>query len=294
MAKVKKRKPSYVNGSMARVSPLKPSLRGAQNWTAAKMRAASYSKKSFLQFCVGVCVLFCLLLSFALWLGGFWPVVLQNSKVFKQNRLMDMGFVVSRVDVMGEGRLNEQDVLKALNVRPGDYFFGVDLETAQKRTESLPWVESAVVRRLWPNRIVVQLVENQPYAVWQNQGELNLIKATGHVIAPVSVKASLPKNLLHVVGKSAGVNAEALSTHIDKWPGLKDRTISAVFVSELRWDLILEGGIKVKLPEEDIGFALARLAKLQRETRLLDRQISEVDLRVMNRVTILPSEDKQA
>jgi len=39
---------------------------------------------------------------------------------------------------------------------------------------------------------------------------------------------------------------------------------------------------------------LARLAKLQRETRLLDRQISEVDLRVMNRVTILPSEDKQA
>jgi len=226
MAKVKKRKPSYVNGSMARVSPLKPSLRGAQNWTAAKVRAASYSKKSFLQFCVGLFVLFFLLLSFALWLGGLWPTVLQNSKVFKQNRLMDMGFIVSRVDVMGEGRLNEQDVLKALNVRPGDYFFGIDLERAQKRTESLPWVDSAVVRRLWPNRIVVQLVENQPYAVWQNNGELHLIKTTGEVIAPVSAKASLPKNLLHVVGDGAGENAEELDRYIREWPGLRAKTVA--------------------------------------------------------------------
>lgn len=294
MAKVKKRKPSYVNGSRSRVSPLKPSLRGAQNWTAAKVRAASYSKKSFLQFCGGVFALFLLLVFFALWLGGFWPAFLQNGKVFKQNRLMDMGFVVSRVDVMGEGRLNEQDVLKAVNVRPGDYFFGVDLETAQRRTESLPWVESAVVRRLWPNRIVVQLVENQPYAVWQNAGELNLIKSTGDVIAPVSAKASFPSDLLHVVGKGAGENAQILDTQIREWPGLRAKTVSAIYVSELRWDIMIEGGVKVKLPQRNIDQALARLAKLQRATQILDRQVSEIDLRLPNRITILPNDAKQA
>lgn len=293
MAKVKKA-PAYKNGGVKRVSPLKPGLRGAKAWTASKVRAAGHSQKNLVQFCGGIFAVFVAITVLALWLGGFWPQIIQNGKTFKQNRLMDMGFVVSRVDVMGEGRLNEQDVLKAVNVRPGDYFFGVDLKEAQRRTESLPWVDRAVVRRLWPNRIVVQLVENQPYAVWQNKGQLALINKEGDVIAPVSEEVTIPAGLLHIVGEDAAEKATELEESLSAWQGLNQRVTSAILVSGERWNIILDDVVTVKLPSGDIKGALTTLAKLQSQTQILERAVSEIDLRLIDRISILPTAPEQA
>lgn len=293
MAKIKNNQ-SYNNGPIKRVSPLKPGLRGAKNWTASKVRAASHSKKSFLQFCMGVLAVFLAITIVALWLGGFWPQIIQNSKIYKQNRLMDLGFVVERVDVMGEGRLNEQDVLRAVNIRPGDYFFGVDLKQAQRRTESLPWVERAVVRRLWPNRIVVQLVEAQPYALWQKEGKLALINDVGDVISPVFDASSVPQGLIHVVGEGAHREVAGLEDSLKEWPDIQRRVRSAIYVSERRWDLILEGDVKVKLPSQKVDTALSNLSSLQSETQILDRKVSAIDLRLSDRISIHPLESEQA
>lgn len=293
MAKVKKA-PSYKNGGVQRVSSLKPGLRGARAWSASKVRAAGHSQRSFVQFCCNVLGVFIAITIIALWLGGFWPQILQNGKNFKQNRLMDMGFVVSRVDVMGEGRLNEQDVLKAVNVRPGDYFFGVDLKEAQRRTESLPWVDRAVIRRLWPDRIVVQLVENQPYAVWQNEGKLALINKEGVVIAAVSQDVTIPAGLLHVVGEGAAEKASILGAQLVAWQGLNNRLTSATFVSGERWNIVLDNAITVKLPAENVEGALAKLAALQKKTQILERAVSEIDLRLNDRISILPTVSEQA
>ena len=247
-----------------------------------------------MQFCGGVLAVLLAVTALALWMGGFWPQLINNGKLYKQHRLMAMGFVVSRVDVMGEGRLNEQDVLRAVNIRPGDYFFGVDLEAAQRRTESLPWVDRAVVRRLWPNRIVVQLVENQPYALWQNEGEFSLVNATGEIIAPVSSETVIPDDLLQVVGKGASIEAEALEKTLALWPALRSRTTSAIYVSETRWDLMIDGDVKVKLPATNVKKALAHLSDLQAKSRILDRTVSEIDLRLPDRITVRPTETKQA
>lgn len=293
MAKVKKAS-SYKKGGVQRVSSLKPGLRGAQAWTASKVRAAGHSQRSFLQFCGGIFAVCVAITVLALWLGGFWPQIIQNGKNFKQNRLMDMGFVVSRVDVMGEGRLNEQDVLRAVNVRPGDYFFGVDLKEAQRRTESLPWVDRAVIRRLWPDRIVVQLVENQPYAVWQNQGQLALINQEGDIIAAVTQDVSIPSGLLHVVGEGAAENASVLRSQLNAWEGLNNRLTSAVFVSGKRWNIVLDNAVTVKLPAENVRGALAKLAELQKKTQILERAVSEIDLRLKDRISILPIVPEQA
>lgn len=46
-------------------------------------------------------------------------------------------------------------------------FFSVDLGAARDAFESLPWVRHAVVRRVWPDRLVVTLEEHQPAAEWQ-------------------------------------------------------------------------------------------------------------------------------
>ena len=50
-------------------------------------------------------------------------------------------------------------------------FYSVDLQQGRKAFESVPWVRSAVVRRVWPDRLAVRLEEHQVAALWAPQGE---------------------------------------------------------------------------------------------------------------------------
>ncbi len=287
MAAVKKRK-MIKSGPVHRVSPLKPGLRGARNWASAQMRAAHHTRKGMIRFTASLFLMFCGLIFLALWLGGFMPHIRQSAHDFKVNRLMAMGFVVKQVDVMGEGRLNEADVRAAIGIYPGEYFFGADLERAQLRTESLPWVDRAVVRRLWPNRIVVQLVETQPYALWQKNGQFSLVSAKGEEIVKLEDVQSLPQGLKTLIGPNAPEYAASIEAFLEVYPDIWARTQSLVHMRSGRWDLYLSGGVKVKLPEIHIDAALQRLADLQQRTQILDRDLAAIDLRLPDRVSFTP------
>ena len=294
MAAVKKRK-NLKTASIYRVSPLKPGLRGARNWASAQMRAAGHTRKAMMRFVGSIILILCALLWLALWLGGFMPQVRQSAHDFKVNRLMSMGFVVKQVDVMGEGRLNEADIRAAIGIYPGEYFFGTDLNRAQIRTESLPWVDRAVVRRLWPNRIVVQIVETEPYALWQQNGQFSLVSHTGEEITKLKDVQSLPTGLKTLVGADAPKHAQIIETELKAYQNIWTRTQSLVHMRGNRWDLYLDGGVQVKLPETDIALALGRLSALQANTQILDRELAIIDLRLPDRIGLRPiSKDDQA
>lgn len=46
-------------------------------------------------------------------------------------------------------------------------FFSIDLVEAQRAFESVPWVRRAIVRRIWPDRLAVQLEEHEVQALWE-------------------------------------------------------------------------------------------------------------------------------
>ena len=66
---------------------------------------------------------------------------------------------------------------------------------------------------------------------------------------------------------------------------------AAVFVGERRWNLRLKNGLDIRLPEQDVGRALAMLSKLDKEDKLFTRDITAVDARLPDRVTVRLSED---
>ena len=291
MAAVGKGK-SIPKGSQ-RVSPLKPGLRGARNWASAQMRAASHTRKGFIRLVLSIIGTLLFIIFLGLWLGGFLPNVMQAGENFKRNRLMSMGFVIERVDVMGEGRLREEDVRRALGVYAGDYLFGIDMDGAQERVESLSWVDRAVVRRLWPDRIVVQIIERQPYALWQHEGEVRVVDASGTAIT--DAKATNFTQLTLFVGENAGEQAVSIHQMMGEFPQIAPRVESFVNVSERRWDMVLdEGAIRVMLPEHNMRKALRHLQSLQAQTQILDRTIETIDMRLPDRLTISPSKPEHA
>jgi cell division protein FtsQ len=66
---------------------------------------------------------------------------------------------------------------------------------------------------------------------------------------------------------------------------------AAILVAERRWNLRLKSGITVRLPEAHPELALATLIGLDRDKRLLSRDISGIDLRLPDRVTVRLSEE---
>lgn len=294
MATLKKGRSKF-NG-MTRVSPLKPGLRGSQNWMAAQVRAAKHSPKAFIRFILKIIGTFVALIFLGLWLGGYLPAIRENANTWKIERLMSAGFVVEQIDVMGEGRLNERDIRLAAQIQPGSYFFGVDLDAARDRTESLPWVDRAVVRRLWPNRIVVQVVETTPYALWQNEGKLHLLADTGDLIVPVDATVSIPSALKTYIGESAPDEARAIEATLEPYSDIWSRVESLVQFPSGRWDLHMRNESVVRLPVENIEAAVQRLAKLDRETFILSREVGTIDLRLPDRIglTAKPAQDTQS
>lgn len=61
-------------------------------------------------------------------------------------------------------------------------FFSFDLERGRAAFESVPWVRRAVVRKVWPMKLSVQLEEHRPVALWaMADGNDRLVNSFGEV-----------------------------------------------------------------------------------------------------------------
>jgi len=282
-----RRKPAPKKRNPARrVSPIKPGLTGARNWATAQVRAASYSRKKMIRLIASGIALLLAILWMALWLGGFIPNIQAAGNKFTKNRLMSMGFVVQHVDVVGEGRISEAEVRARLGVKPGDYLFDMNIETARSRVQSLSWVDTAVIRRLWPNRVVVHINERRPFALWQNNEVIQVVDNTGVVISDANIPdfSSLPL----VIGPGAAENAGHIWQEINKYEHLASDVTAIVYVGQRRWDLVLTGDTRVLLPADQPAEALGRLAKYDEEHGLLNLDVERIDMRVEGRLMLKP------
>ena len=76
-------------------------------------------------------------------------------------------FAVRSIRIDGDLAHNSVLTIRA-NAAPrlAGNFFTLDLALARRAFESVPWVRHAVVNRVWPNRLAVQLEEHRPVALW--------------------------------------------------------------------------------------------------------------------------------
>ncbi len=195
-----------------------------------------------------------------------------------------LGFGLDIVTVSGAAHMTESRILAIAGISDKDSLPFFDVATARARLEADPLVKQASVRKLYPNQIVVDIVERTPYAVWQKDGQLRAIAADG---APIDdVRDSRYVALPFVVGDGANVRAAEFTALLADLEELRPRVEAGVLIGERRWNLKLRNGIDVKLPETDPQAAIATLLRLQREQRILDKDVLALDFRAPDRVFV--------
>lgn len=198
------------------------------------------------------------------------------------------GLVTREVFVTGRVRASREALIEALDVTLGAPLLAFDAEAARRRVETIGWIREAVIERRLPDTIFLRVVERRPLALWQRAGRLLVIDRDGVVIdgaAPLAF-SRLPV----MVGDDAPEHAARLLAVLATEPSLNQRVAAAIRVGGRRWNLRLDNGVDVELPEAGFAAAWRRLADIERRHRLLSRDITAIDLRLPDRLVVRPAE----
>jgi cell division protein FtsQ len=89
-----------------------------------------------------------------------------------------------------------------------------------------------------------------------------------------------------VVGGGAAERVDEFVALIDGVPSLAARIKGGVLVSERRWNIVLDDGVEILLPEDDPASALVQVVALDDGHGLLSREIEAIDLRLPTRLVV--------
>lgn len=195
------------------------------------------------------------------------------------------GFQVKEVKLAGYNHVTPQDILKTAGIKSSTSILFVNADDMRNRLEAMPWIQSASVRKLFPDRIEIAITERQAYALWQINGEIKVIARDGTPIAPYSDDPRYV-HLPIVVGEGAQDKVEEIVDALARLPDLKDKVRAAIRVADRRWTLKMTNGIDVRLPENGFEDAMMHLVSLDRDKQLLTRDITIIDLRLPDRVAV--------
>ncbi|MAW85844.1 MAG: cell division protein FtsQ [Phyllobacteriaceae bacterium] len=211
------------------------------------------------------------------WLGGHVPAIVSAVA-------SGTGFAISQVDIAGNTETSEIDVMGAIGLTGWTALPGFSPEAARQRIAELPWVQEASVQKVYPGTLQVKVSERTPFALWQQGDSVAVIERDGSVIAPYRNDryASLPL----VVGHGAAQKASMFIAGMERFPVIAQRVRGYVRVADRRWDLILDNGVTIKLPERGELAAVQKVVELQQGEGLLDKDIVSVDMRLGERIAI--------
>jgi cell division protein FtsQ len=194
------------------------------------------------------------------------------------------GFRIENVEVIGREQTDPKALLKAAGLKRGDPILAVSPDVVRRRIEAMSWVASAAVERRLPDTIAITIVERKPIALWQHNDKFALIDSKGDNLGPVPDASASALPL--IVGGDAATHASALLSTLATHPDLAKRVQASSWIGSRRWDLRMDNGVEVKLPEDGVAEALQQLADAEASSRILERDVAVIDLRLAGKMIV--------
>ncbi|NIJ66323.1 cell division protein FtsQ [Sphingomonas leidyi] len=191
----------------------------------------------------------------------------------------EAGLRVDTIQINGLKRMNRMTVYQQVLDQNARAMPLVDLADVRTRLLAYPWIKDARVSRRLPDKLLIDIVEREPAAIWQNHGQLMLIDPMGVPLEPVSREAMPDLPLL--IGDGANAQEPVRRDLMDSAPALKPLVRAATWVGNRRWDIIFDTGEKLQLPEgeKEARDALKTFAEKDGAYRLLGRGNLGFDMR---------------
>ncbi len=188
---------------------------------------------------------------------------------------------ITSVEVAGDLKiLDKKQLQPVIEPYTKTNLYLLDEKALEAAIENNPWVHSASMTKMWPDKLVIKIFEQNPVAFW---GDKEMLAENGEII-----KASLPKekgNLpLLYSPNDKGRNMATGFLQIRKW--MKDFPLKMVeFKEDTRgsWQIKLQNGMNVKIGREHQEKRLRRfMVGFDHSLKSVINDVKTVDLRYTN------------
>jgi cell division protein FtsQ len=221
--------------------------------------------------------------------GGHYEAMLRRQGSVPDMLARLVGFGIENIGVSGNHELSQDEVVQLTGLTNTASLPFLDPKALQARLVSVPMIAEATVSKLYPDRLLIDIRERVPFALWQQDGQVQVISEDGTPIETLSDPRFL--RLPHVVGPDANLRVKEFAALIETVPEMREQIRAGILVSKRRWTLKLQNGVDIKLPEIAPQKALKAFAALEREQGLTRRAIMAVDLRLPDRVVVRLTEE---
>ena len=181
-------------------------------------------------------------------------------------------------------RANEGSVRAALAAHLDGGFFALDVQAIKEQLEANPWVEKAVITRIWPDTLSVAITEEIPIARW---GDTRLLNQYGESFEPELKEDDLtlpllngPEGMERKVMEQYQLFSQMLSD-----TGLRVREIE---LSERgSWILRMDNDLLVSIGRSNVMERVQRFVKFyERHLYAQVESVAAIDLRYNNGISI--------
>jgi cell division protein FtsQ len=220
--------------------------------------------------------------------GGHLDPLVSSFLTMREMAANTVGFRIAGVAFAGQKNVNREEILARAGITGTTSLLFFDVSDARKRLMADPRIADATILKLYPDRLQITIHERNPFALWQKDKNVTVIASDGAVIEQYVSRSFV--GLPFVVGKGADTQAKDFLALLGQYPEVHANVRAAILIAERRWNLRLKNGLDVKLPETDVDEALERLVALDRSLKLTQRDITVLDLRLPDRVTVRMSD----
>ena len=193
-----------------------------------------------------------------------------------------LGFGVAAVVISSDNGMSDAEILKISGITSQSSLVFLNAAELRDKLKAVPLVKEASVRKLYPDRLVIDVEERQPFGLWQKDGKVAVIAKDGTAIDQMRDDrfAELP----FVVGEGANERIGEYMALLEAAGDMRSKIRAGTLVSGRRWNLKMVNGIDVRLPEAAPVRAVAQLAVLDHDSRVLDKDLVWIDLRQSGRM----------
>ncbi len=199
--------------------------------------------------------------------------------------LLNNSFQIKNVIIEGSEKSNISEIENNVTEFKGN-LIGLNFNTIKEIVESSEWVKRASIKKVLPSTLKINVTENNPYAIYFQEGKSFLIDLDGSIITEINLN-NYEDDLLFVRGENSPELLEQLIRDISiAFPNLTKTLEEVEFIEKRRWNLKLNNKLLVKLPDENIQQSLKNLKQLFEEQEVMESNIIEIDLRIRGRAAL--------
>ncbi len=200
-------------------------------------------------------------------------------------------FILSQITINGSEKSNINIIKKEIYNHTSD-LLSLDLKEIKEIIEQEQWIKRVNLKKVYPSTLVLDIIENDPYAILRDEGKYYLVDIDGTIITEKNKDDEL-ENFIIISGDESPLALKGLVKELNiHFSELISQLNKLDFIERRRWNITLKNNLLIKLPDSKIDKALENLKNLFVNEEVLQSNIIEIDLRIEGRASLKVDEGK--